>query len=278
MIGAGAVNIDPSSGWVGLAVALVALSAMEIVLGIDNIIFISIATGKLPKEQQPRARLIGLGLAMGFRILLLCFIATIVTWTQPLFRIEQLIPGDFQSYLADIDEINEVSVRDLILFGGGLFLVYQRVREIHHLTEGVSESDSDRTTRPARFGAVLVQIALLDIVFSLDSVITAVGMVDNIAIMIAAVMISVIVMMLFSGSISAFVMKHPSVKVLALSFLLMIGVMLVAEGFGTHFNKNYVYFAMAFSLVVELLNLRTGKNRMSDVRIENHEKTQTGLF
>ena len=278
MIGAGAVNIDPSSGWVGLAVALVALSAMEIVLGIDNIIFISIATGKLPKEQQPRARLIGLGLAMGFRILLLCFIATIVTWTQPLFRIEQLIPGDFQSYLADIDEINEVSVRDLILFGGGLFLVYQSVREIHHLTEGVSESDSDRTTRPARFGAVLVQIALLDIVFSLDSVITAVGMVDNIAIMIAAVMISVIVMMLFSGSISAFVMKHPSVKVLALSFLLMIGVMLVAEGFGTHFNKNYVYFAMGFSLVVELLNLRTGKNRMSDVRIENHEKTQTGLF
>jgi len=278
MIGAGAVNIDPSSGWVGLAVALVALSAMEIVLGIDNIIFISIATGKLPKEQQPRARLIWLGLAMGFRILLLCFIATIVTWTQPLFRIEQLIPGDFQSYLADIDEINEVSVRDLILFGGGLFLVYQSVREIHHLTEGVSESDSDRTTRPAKFGAVLVQIALLDIVFSLDSVITAVGMVDNIAIMIAAVMISVIVMMLFSGSISAFVMKHPSVKVLALSFLLMIGVMLVAEGFGTHFNKNYVYFAMAFSLVVELLNLRTGKNRMSDVRIENHEKTQTGLF
>ena len=278
MIGAGAVNVDPSSGWVGLAVALVALSAMEIVLGIDNIIFISIATGKLPKEQQPRARLIGLGLAMGFRILLLCFIATIVTWTQPLFRIEQLIPGDFQSYLADIDEINEVSVRDLILFGGGLFLVYQSVREIHHLTEGVSESDSDRTTRPARFGAVLVQIALLDIVFSLDSVITAVGMVDNIAIMIAAVMISVIVMMLFSGSISAFVMKHPSVKVLALSFLLMIGVMLVAEGFGTHFNKNYVYFAMAFSLVVELLNLRIRKTRTSDVRIENHAKTRTGFL
>jgi predicted tellurium resistance membrane protein TerC len=278
MIGAGAVNIDPSSGWVGLAVALVALSAMEIVLGIDNIIFISIATGKLPKEQQPRARLIGLGLAMGFRILLLCFIATIVTWTQPLFRIEQLIPGAFQSYLADIDEINEVSVRDLILFGGGLFLVYQSVREIHHLTEGVSESDSDRTTRPAKFGAVLVQIALLDIVFSLDSVITAVGMVDNIAIMIAAVMISVIVMMLFSGSISAFVMKHPSVKVLALSFLLMIGVMLVAEGFGTHFNKNYVYFAMAFSLVVELLNLRIRKTRTSDVRIENHAKTRTGFL
>jgi predicted tellurium resistance membrane protein TerC len=251
---------------------------MEIVLGIDNIIFISIATGKLPKEQQPRARLIGLGLAMGFRILLLCFIATIVTWTQPLFRIEQLIPGAFQSYLADIDEINEVSVRDLILFGGGLFLVYQSVREIHHLTEGVSESDSDRTTRAAKFGAVLVQIALLDIVFSLDSVITAVGMVDNIAIMIAAVMISVIVMMLFSGSISAFVMKHPSVKVLALSFLLMIGVMLVAEGFGTHFNKNYVYFAMAFSLVVELLNLRIRKTRTSDVRIENHAKTRTGFL
>lgn len=277
VIGAGAVNVYPSSGWVGLVIALVALSAMEIVLGIDNIIFISIVTGKLPKEHQPRARLIGLGLAMGFRIMLLCFIATIVTWTQPLFRLDQVIPGALQYFLSGMDEINEVSVRDLILLGGGLFLIYQSVREIHHLTEAESESDYDGVARPSKFGAVLLQIALLDIVFSLDSVITAVGMVDNISIMIAAVIISVIVMMLFSGSISAFVMKHPSVKVLALSFLLMIGVMLVAEGFGTHFNKNYVYFAMAFSLVVELLNMRIRKKRTSDSRMKDHENTQTGL-
>jgi predicted tellurium resistance membrane protein TerC len=151
------------------------------------------------------------------------------------------------------------------LFGGGLFLIYQSVREIHHLTESHDHFDSTTSIRPAKFGVVLVQIALLDIVFSLDSVITAVGMVDNIAIMIAAVMISVFVLMLFSGAISSFVMKRPSVKVLALSFLLMIGVMLVAEGFGTHFNKNYVYFAMAFSLGVELLNLRISKKRMSTV-------------
>ncbi len=253
--------IDPEAGWIGLVIALFALSAMEIVLGIDNIVFISIATSKLPKELQQRARLIGLGLAMGFRILLLCFIATIVSWTQPLFQLDQLLPGFLHSMLGGADEINQVSVRDLILFGGGLFLIYQSVREIHHLTESLDDPDLSSSIRPAKFGAVLIQIALLDIVFSLDSVITAVGMVDSIAIMIAAVMISVFVMMLFSGSISAFVMRHPSVKVLALSFLLMIGVMLVAEGFGTHFNKNYVYFAMAFSLGVELLNLRIRKKR-----------------
>ncbi len=135
LIGAGSVSIDPDSGWVGLAIALVALTAMEIVLGIDNIVFISIATGKLPKEQQQRARLIGLGLAMGFRVLLLFFLATIVTWTQPLFRIDAFLPSMFQSWIGDSDAINEVSVRDLILFGGGLFLIYQSVREIYHLTE-----------------------------------------------------------------------------------------------------------------------------------------------
>lgn len=261
VLAVGSAKVDPSSGWIGLAIALIALSAMEIILGIDNIVFISIATSKLPKEQQQRARLIGLGLAMGFRILLVCFMATIVSWTQPLFRLDQLLPQALHSLVAGQDEINQVSVRDLILFGGGLFLVYQSVREIHDLTESHDVSASDVPVRPAKFGAVLIQIALLDIVFSLDSVITAVGMVDNIPIMIAAVMISVLVMMLFASPISTFVMKHPSVKVLALSFLLMIGVMLVAEGFGTHFNKNYVYFAMAFSLVVELLNLRIRKKR-----------------
>ncbi len=262
-MGSGAIAIDPSSGWVGLAVALIALSAMEIVLGIDNVIFISIATGKLPREQQRSARLIGLGLAMGFRILLLCFIATIASWTQPLFRLDQFFSSTWIPWLSASAAVNEVSLRDLILFGGGLFLIYQSVREIHHLTEPDRNVERTTTMGSATFGAVLVQIALLDIVFSLDSVITAVGMVDSIAIMIAAVMISVLVMMVFSGAIASFVLRHPSVKILALSFLLMIGVMLVSEGFGAHFNKNYVYFAMAFSLGVELLNLRVSKRPVS---------------
>jgi predicted tellurium resistance membrane protein TerC len=256
VLAAGGVTIDPSNGWVGLAVALIALSAMEIVLGIDNIVFISIATNKLPEEQRKKARLTGLALAMGFRILLLCFIAAIASWIKPLFQLDQLLPSFLHYWVANSTEINEVSARDLILFFGGLFLVYQSVREIHHLTEVSDESGAPSIVRTPSYGSVLMQIALLDIVFSLDSVITAVGMVDNIPVMIAAVMISVIVMMVFSGPVSAFVTRHPSVKVLALSFLLMIGVMLVAEGFGSHFNKNYIYFAMAFSLGVELLNLR----------------------
>jgi predicted tellurium resistance membrane protein TerC len=259
VLAAGAMAIDGSAGWAGLAVALIALSAMEIVLGIDNIVFISIATSKLPKEQQARARLIGLGLAMGFRILLLCFIATIVSWTQPIFRLDQVVPAFAQKWFEGADAINEVSIRDIILFGGGLFLIYQSVREIHHLTGLHDSPEASPVVRTAKFKSVLIQIALLDIVFSLDSVITAIGMVDQISVMIAAVMISVFVMMVFSGSIASFVLKYPSVKVLALSFLLMIGVMLLAEGFGTHFNKNYVYFAMAFSLVVEVLNLRIMK-------------------
>jgi predicted tellurium resistance membrane protein TerC len=258
---AGSIAIDSTTGWGGILIALVALSAMEIVLGIDNIIFISIATGKLPKEQQKKARLIGLGLAMGFRILLLCFIATIASWVKPLFLLEDVFPAGIVRGLAG-EEVNEVSVRDLILFAGGLFLIYQSVREIHHLMDvqgGHSEELNSSRVGQKSFGSVLMQITLLDIVFSLDSVITAVGMVDNIAVMIAAVMISVLVMMMFSGAISAFVMKHPTIKMLALSFLLLIGVVLVAEGFGAHFNKNYVYFAMAFSLVVEMLNFRMRK-------------------
>lgn len=262
-LAAGAVSVDPSAGWVGLAIALVALSAMEIVLGIDNIIFISIVTGKLPPEQQKKARLIGLGLAMGFRILLLCFIATIVTWTTPIFLLDQISPSFLDAWIAGYSTINEVSVRDLILLGGGLFLLFQSVREIHHLTESSADESGASSGKAVSFGSILVQITLLDIVFSLDSVITAVGMVDNIPVMITAVILSVLVMMLFSGPISAFVMKHPSVKVLALSFLLMIGVMLVAEGFGTHFNKNYIYFAMAFALGVELLNLRIHRRKVA---------------
>lgn len=254
-------SLPETDSWVGLTIALVALATMEIVLGIDNVIFISITTSRLPKEQQNRARLIGLSLAMIFRIVLLCFIATIATWTQPVFRLDQLMPQALHAWVLQNSDINEVSVRDLILLVGGLFLIYQSVREIFHFTETECDNNARPGSMSKSFAAVLVQIAMLDIVFSLDSVITAVGMVDNIPIMIAAVMIAVLVMMLFSGPVSAFVLKHPSVKVLALAFLLMIGVMLVAEGFGTHFNKNYIYFAMAFALGVELLNLRVCRSR-----------------
>jgi len=258
MFASGGVSIDSSSGWLGLLIAFVALSAMEIVLGIDNIIFISITTSKLPVEQQKKARLIGLALAMAMRIVLLCFIAMIVSWTKPLFILSDLLPASLIEMVGKGSEIDQVSIRDLILFGGGLFLIVQSVREIHHVMDVQVESAEAVVKRPS-FGAVLLQIALLDIVFSLDSVITAVGMVDNVPIMIASVILAVLIMMLFAGAISRFVMSNPSIKVLALSFLLMIGVMLVAEGFGSHFNKNYIYFAMAFSLVVELLNLRVRK-------------------
>jgi len=258
LFASGGVSVDSSEGWIGLLIAFVALSAMEIVLGIDNIVFISIATSKLPVEQQKKARLIGLALAMAMRILLLCFIAMIVSWTKPLFVLSDLLPASLVELFGKDSEIDHVSIRDLILFGGGLFLIVQSVREIHHVMDVQEESTQAFVKRPS-FGAVLLQIALLDIVFSLDSVITAVGMVDNVAIMIASVILAVLVMMLFAGAISRFVMSNPSIKVLALSFLLMIGVMLLAEGFGSHFNKNYVYFAMAFSLIVELLNLRMRK-------------------
>ena len=258
LFASGGVSVDSSEGWIGLLIAFVALSAMEIVLGIDNIVFISIATSKLPVEQQKKARLIGLALAMAMRILLLCFIAMIVSWTKPLFVLSDLLPASLVELFGKDSEIDHVSIRDLILFGGGLFLIVQSVREIHHVMDGQEDSTETLVKRPS-FGAVLLQIALLDIVFSLDSVITAVGMVDNVAIMIASVILAVLVMMLFAGAISRFVMSNPSIKVLALSFLLMIGVMLLAEGFGSHFNKNYVYFAMAFSLIVELLNLRMRK-------------------
>lgn len=248
------------TGYVSLAVALLALTAMEIVLGIDNIVFISIATGKLPEEQQNKARLIGLSLAMGMRILLLCFIAMVASWTHPLFSLDSILPTFVDETIKEHPEINEISVRDLILLVGGLFLIYQSVKEIHSLIEN-RDDELDITIKHPSFGSVIFQIMMLDIVFSLDSVITAVGMVSNIYVMIAAVIMAVLVMMIFSASISNFVLKHPSVKMLALSFLLMIGVMLLAEGFGSHFNKNYVYFAMAFSLFVEILNLRARAKR-----------------
>jgi predicted tellurium resistance membrane protein TerC len=219
-------------------VALIALTSLEIVLGVDNVIFISILSSKLPSAQQGRARRTGLLAAMGMRILLLLSIVWIIRLTAPFFYIFG----------------RPISGRDLILIGGGLFLLGKATAEIHERLEG-EEGRSSARVRPS-FAAVITQIVLLDIVFSLDSVITAVGMADEIIIMVTAVILSVGVMMFSAGPISSFVNRHPTVKVLALSFLLLIGVALVGEGLGMHLPKGYIYFAMGFSVLVELINLR----------------------
>ncbi len=218
--------------------ALITLSALEIVLGIDNIIFISIQASKLPAHQQERARLTGLGLAMFIRIGLLFSLTWLMGLTAPLF----VVLG------------NEISGRDLILICGGLFLLWKSTMEIHEKLEGDESISTARVG--ATFGAVIVQILLLDIVFSLDSIITALGMASQLAIMVTAVVIAVGFMMLFSAKISTFVEKHPTIKMLALSFLLLIGVALIGDGFDMHIPKGYIYFAMAFSVLVEMLNLR----------------------
>ena len=235
------------NSWV---IPFIALTSMEIVLGIDNIVFIAILADRLPPEQRDKARILGLSLALVMRIALLATLQYIYHAEWPLFTLTQLgIPQDWIG-----KDTNEVSVRDLILFVGGLFLLAKSVHEIHAKIEG--HQGERQAPRVATFGSVLVQILLLDIVFSLDSVITAVGMARDIRVMIAAVIVAVIVMLLFSGYISAFVQRHPTVKMLALSFLILIGVMLVADSLGTHIDKGYIYFAMAFALGVELLNLR----------------------
>jgi predicted tellurium resistance membrane protein TerC len=224
---------DPNA-WLGL----LTLTVLELVLGIDNIVFISVLSGKLPANQQKKARTIGLSLAMLMRILLLFSITWVTRLTHPLFAIR-----DF-----------EVTGRAIILVGGGLFLLVKSTHEIHDHIEG--EDDHRNAPAVASLFAVLVQITLLDIVFSLDSVITAVGMVDQIAIMIIAVVVAVIVMMIFANPVSGFVERHPTIKMLALSFLLLIGVNLIAEGVGFHIPRGYTYFAMGFSLFVEMLNLK----------------------
>jgi predicted tellurium resistance membrane protein TerC len=233
-------------------IALVALTAMEIVLGIDNIVFISIVTGRLPPAQQPWARRIGLAAAMFMRILLLLAITWIMTLTQPAFHLD--FAGIGRDWLQAREDINVVTWKDLILLVGGLFLIRSSVIEIHKKVEG--ETEGHGGAKPAAFSGVIFQIAVMDIIFSLDSVITAVGMAESIWVMIIAVVIAVLVMMAFSGMISAFVSQHPTVKMLALSFLLLIGVMLVADALGTEIPKGYIYFAMAFALLVEFLNLR----------------------
>jgi len=231
-------------------IALVTLTAMEIVLGIDNVVFLAILVGRLPTSQQALARRLGVTLALGMRIGLLLMISWIMGLTAPLFSV---LGGS-------------VSGRDLILLGGGLFLIAKATWEIYDKVEaGHGESGA----APARgaFLLVLAQILLIDIVFSLDSVITAVGMADEISIMVIAMVAAMLVMLVSAGAVSGFVNRHPSVKILALAFLLLIGVMLVAEGMGTHVAKGYIYFAMAFSLFVEMLNLRYRKKR---VDIDSH--------
>jgi predicted tellurium resistance membrane protein TerC len=244
-------------------VSLLTLTVLEIVLGIDNIIFISILSGKLPEHQQKKARQIGLALAMITRILLLLSLSWVMTLTDPLFNIGSwfgLTNADWLEKLA-------ISGRDLILLTGGLFLLYKSTAEIHDKLEG--QEHETGVKKVYSFMGVLAQILVLDVVFSLDSVITAVGMADEVLVMIAAVVISIIVMMFSAGAISAFVNKHPTVKMLALSFLLLIGVSLIAEGLDQHIPKGYIYFAMAFSVLVEMLNLKMKGTSQTPVALKN---------
>ena len=238
--------------------SLVTLTAMEIVLGIDNVIFISILVDKLPRGQQSLGRRLGLSLALIFRLGLLFAITWIMRLTAPLFTIAG----------------NEISGRDLILIGGGLFLIWKATKEVHENLE-VTHEERKAPTGKSAFGIILVQILALDIVFSLDSVITAVGMAQDIAVMVAAMVIAVGVMLAFSGSVAGFVMRHPSMKILALSFLLLIGVVLVADGLGQHVGKGYIYFAMAFSFGVELLNMRV-RSKGPPVALHNRFDREPG--
>lgn len=229
--------------------AFLTLTVLEIVLGIDNIVFISILTGRLPKEQQKKARLMGLGLAMFMRIGLLFSLTWVMGLTADLFH----VAGE------------GVSGRDLILLLGGMFLIFKATREVHNSLEG--EEEEHGQVAGATFLGVLAQIALVDIVFSLDSVITAVGLVSHLEIMVAAIVVSVGIMMLAAEPVSLFVEEHPTVKMLALSFLVLIGFTLIGEGLDFHTPKGYIYFAMAFSFGVELLNIRAKKKRQSHVRL-----------
>jgi predicted tellurium resistance membrane protein TerC len=239
-------------------VALLTLTVLEIVLGIDNIVFISILTGRLPKQQQARARSIGLGAALVMRVLLLLTISWIIGLTQPFFTIAGF----------------EFSGRDLVLIGGGLFLLWKSTTEIHAALEGDEPAHGDTGRKAATFGSVIVQIGLLDIVFSLDSVITAVGMADHVEVMIAAVVVAVLMMMFLAGPIGDFVDRHPTIKMLALSFLILIGVALVGEGLGFHIPKGYIYFAMAFSVGVEVLNMQVRKRMTRSEPVQLRKKLE----
>jgi predicted tellurium resistance membrane protein TerC len=246
---------DPNA-WISLAT----LTALEIVLGVDNIIFISILCGRLPLEQRAKARTMGLGLAMGARILLLFSLAWIMKLTEPLFHVAS----------------HGVSGRDLILLSGGLFLLWKSVHEIHNSLEGV-EQHGKEAKGAATMASVLAQIAVIDIVFSLDSVITAVGLADDLGVMVTAVVIAVGVMMVGAKAISEFVEKHPTIKMLALSFLILVAVTLIADGSGFHIPKGYVYFAMAFSIGVELLNIRVRAKAQAAGRLLDRQSQKVQL-
>ena len=233
-------------------IAFLTLTALELVLGIDNVIFISILVDKLEKECRDLARRIGLFLAMFMRIGLLFLLSWIVGLTEPLFSLFR----------------QEMSGRDLILIGGGLFLLWKSTKEIHQLLEG--EKGEASTAVRATFAAVILQVTIIDVVFSLDSIITAVGMVDQVEVMIAAVIVSVLLMLAFAGGIGRVVSAHPTIKMLALAFLLVIGVVLIADGFDHHVPKGYVYFAMAFSVAVEMLNIRMRKRAVRPAEL--HER------
>ena len=233
-------------------IAVLTLTALELVIGIDNVIFISILVDKLPKERRDLARRIGLFLAMFMRIGLLFLLSWIVGLIEPLFSLFR----------------QEISGRDLILIGGGLFLLWKSTKEIHQLLEG--EKGEASTAVRATFSAVILQLAIIDLVFSFDSIITAVGMVDQVGVMIAAVIVSVLLMMAFAGGIGRVVSAHPTIKMLALAFLLVIGVVLIADGFDHHIPKGYLYFAMAFSVTVELLNIRMRKRAVRPAEL--HER------
>lgn len=244
-----------------LWLAFLTLFLLELVLGIDNVVFISILTNRLPESQRQRARIIGLSLAMILRIVLLFFASWIVGLTDPWIT------------LGDSDAL-QLSGRDIILLAGGLFLIYKAVTEIHHKLEGEEEKAAkDGSVKHAAFGAIIVQIILVDLVFSIDSVITAVGMVDELSIMIAAVVLSIGIMMFVAGRISEFVNKHPTVKILALSFLVLIGSTLVAEAFDVHVDKPFIYGPIAFAIGVEALNLVYRRRREAETQpVHLHEK------
>ena len=238
-------------------VALTTLTALEIVLGIDNIIFISVLVGRLPEHQRNSARIIGLSLAMISRLLLLFSLAWMMRLTEPLFTVLE----------------HEISGRDLILIAGGLFLLWKSTQEIWESLEGAEDTGADKPGAVASYGMILMQIAIIDIVFSLDSVITAVGMVDDIPVMVIAIVIAVAVMMFAAKPIGEFVDRHPSIKMLALSFLILVGVVLVGEGWDLHIPKGYIYFAMAFAFAVEIINIRMRKKRAEPVHLH---KTMPG--
>ena len=245
--------VDPNA-WLAFAT----LAALEIVLGIDNLIFISILAGKLPPQQQARARKVGIAAALVSRLLLLFALTWIMTLTAPLFALAG----------------SEFSGKDLVLVVGGLFLIYKATREIHDKLEGGDESPAGVAAAATGFAAVILQIMVIDVVFSLDSIITAVGMVDELAIMVAAIITAVAFMFVFSGTVHGFVNRHPTIKMLALAFLLVIGVALIADGFDYHIPKGYIYSAMAFAIAVEILNIRL-RRRGQPVHLHGPEVQQT---